>query len=225
MSHDEAKHAPTMVPPRNRRWLLLSAAVALFLVAWLTSHYPPIAKASAIEDVSPSYNLLAAGALPWCLQSAGVTLAILGCCGSRITRAAAVFAIAVSFTLAAIWWCGLAIRFYGMDPQGAILDVTTFQIQSQIGASSTFDFILFNFIGPILGPFQLRGPVNLQNWNFLAVMLSTTLLVGYLLIVGHVCRIGIRFQQVSDYVRFVAAMLPCFVPPLISLGIRIAQSE
>ena len=223
MSHGEAERVQTIAPHRTRRWPLLSAAVALLLIAWLTAHYPPIRKTSAIEEVSLSYNLLAAGALPWCLQWAGVTCAILGCCGSRIMRGAAVFAISVSFTFATIWWCGLAIRFRGMDPLDAILDVMMFQMQTQFGASSTFDEILFNFIGPILGPLQLSGPVNLQDWNYLAVTLSTTLLVGYLLIVGHVCRIGTRTRDASDYVKFVAVLLPCFAPPIIRLGIRIAQ--
>lgn len=226
ISHDDAAYDPTTALLRTRRWLLLSSSAALLLIAWLTSHYPLISKASDIEAASPSYILLAAGALPWCLQWAGVTCAILGCCGPRITRSSAVFAISVSFTLGAIWWCWLAIRFHGMDPLDAILNVTMFQIQSQFGISSTLDLILFNFIGPILGPLQLRSPVHLQNWNFLGVMLSTTLLVGYLLIVGRVCRMGTRSQHVSvsDYFGFVAAVLPGFVPPFVSLGIRIAQS-
>ena len=223
MSHAEPEHGETIAPHRTRMVSLFSAAVVLLLIAWLTAHYPPIHKTSAIEEVSPSYNLLAAGALPWFLQWTGVICAILACCASRNMRRAAIFAIAVSFILAVIWWCGLAFRFRGMDPLDAIVDLMMFQIQSQFGNSSTIDEILFNLIGPMLAPIQVRGPTNLQGWNFLAVLMSTMLLIGYLLFVGHVCRIGTRTRDVSDYVKFVALLLPFFAPPFIRLGIQIAQ--
>jgi hypothetical protein len=112
-----------------------------------------------------------------------------------------------------------------MDPLEAIFDVTMFEIQSQFGASTAFDEILFHFVGPILNPFQLHGPASLQGWNFPFVMLSTTLVVGYPLIVGRLCRIGSRSHSVTDYVKVVAAMLPWFLPPFIRLGIQIAQIQ
>ena len=222
MLDDDRDHGSTTRPRRRPTWALFSSAVGLVLIAWLLAQQPPIPKAP-LDEVSPTYNLMAASALPWFIQWAGVSCAILGCCGSYNTRSAALFAIVGSFALAAIWWSGLAFKFRGMDPLEAIFDVMTFEVLSQFGSSTTYDEILFHFIGPILGPIQLRGPLNLHGWNFLLVMLSTTLVVGYLLIVGRLCRIGSRSHSASDYVKFIAAILPCFLPPLIRLGIRIAQ--
>ncbi len=226
MSNGDPTHGSTPPPRRRTTWPLFSAAVALVLIAWLCAQYPPIPKVSGIEnieDISATYNLMATGALPWFLQWAGVTCGILGCCGSRNTRGAASFAISISFTLAAIWWSGLAFMFWGMDPLESVLHIMAIDIQSQFGSITFFDFTLFYLIGPILGPLQLCGPLNLQGWNFLFVMLSTTLVVGYLLIVGRWYRIGSRSRSMRDCVKFLAVMLPCFLPPFIRLGIRIAQ--
>jgi hypothetical protein len=35
--------------------------------------------------------------------------------------------------------------------------------------------------------------------------------------------VGNRARCVLDYVKFIAAMLPCFLPPIIRLGIQIAR--
>lgn len=224
MSDGEPEHCETTLSRRKPPLLLFSAAAGLVLIAWLIAQYPAIPKAQSLDDVSPTYNLMAAGALPWFLQWAGVTCAILGCGGSRNTRSAELFAIVGSFTLAAIWWSGLAFKFRGMDPLEVIADATMFEIKSQSGSSTAFDEILFHFIGPMLGPFQLRGPLSLHGWNLFLAMLSTTVMVGYLLIVGRLCRIGSRSRSASDYVKFIFAILPCFIPPFIRLGIRIAQT-
>ena len=223
MSSGDPTHGSTTPRRRERTWLLFSAAVALILIAWLIVQYPPIPKASSFDEVSPTYNLMATGALPWFLQWAGVICGILGCCGSRNSPPAALFAILLSFTLAAIWWSGIAFTFWGMDPLEAIFHASTIEIESQFGCSTFLDSTLFGFVGPILGPFQLCGPLDLHGWNFLFVMLSTTLVVGYPLIVVRLCQIDSRSNSVSDYVKCVAAMLPCFLPPFVRLGIQIAQ--
>lgn len=223
MSNGDPAHGSTTPPRRERTWPLFSAAVALVLIAWLIVRYPPIPRAFSLDEVSATYSLMAAGALPWFLQWAGVTCGILGCCGSRNSPRAALFAILFSFTLAAIWWSGIAFTFWGMDPLEAILHLTAIDVRSRFGGSAFFDFSLFGFIGPILGPFQLYGPLDLHGWNFLFVMLSTTFVVGYPLIVCRLCRIDRRSLSVSDYVKWVAGMLPCFLPPFIRLGIQIAQ--
>ena len=110
-----------------------------------------------------------------------------------------------------------------MGPLDELMELTSFALESLFGTATIFDEILFNFIGPILGPLQLRGPVNLQGWNFPATVLSTGVLVGYLMVVGSICRVGNRARSVLDYVKFIAAMLPCFLPPIIRLGIQIAR--
>ena len=110
-----------------------------------------------------------------------------------------------------------------MNPTDAILDVLMFEISSQFGGSGAFDEILFNFIGPIMGPIGLHGPINLNGLNFVSAMASTVLLVGYLLIVGRLYRIGSQNHSAKDHIKFIAMMLPCFLPPFIRLGIQIVQ--
>lgn len=211
---------------RMRGRLLLFASAGLLLIAWLTAQYPHVSKGSAVEDVSVRNNVIVVCAVPWFLQWAGVICAILACGGSRSTRGAIVFAIATSFTFAIVWWGGLAIYFRGMDPLDAMLDVTMFETRSQFGVSTTFGEILFHFIGPIVRPIQLHGPIILHGWNFPLALLSTSLLVGYLLFVGRVCQIAIRPRHFRsrDCIRFVVAILPCFLPPFIRLAIQVIHS-
>lgn len=220
MSLAEPENSMAKAPHRVSRWPLFSASVVLLLIAWLIAQYPPISTESV------SLMLLVTGAAPWFLQWAGVTCAILACCGSRSTMGAFVFAILVSLTFATIWWCGLAFYFRGMDPFDAILHAATLDMKLQLGVASTFGEILFNFIGPILGPLQLCGPISLDGWDSPLAVLSTSLLVGYLLIVGRVCRVGIRSQrsQGNEAIRFLAAMLPCFLPPFIRFVVQIVHT-
>lgn len=227
MARAEPESRAAKASHRMRGLLLLFASAALLLIAWLTAQFSLVSKGSAIEDVSVSNNVIAVGAVPWFFQWAGVTCAILACCGSRSTPGAGVFAIATSFTFAIVWWVGLAIYFRGMDPLDAMLDVTMFEIRSQFGVSTTYGEILFNFIGPIVGTIQLHGPIILHGWNFPLAVLSTSLLVGYLLFVGRVCRIGIwpRHFQPRDGIRFVVAIVPCFLPPFIRLAIQIVHTR
>mgnify|MGYP003990855163 CR=1 FL=1 len=211
-------------PPRHKlTWLCYSAAAALVLFGWLIAQFVPIQKAGSSNEVSATYNLMVVGAIPWFLQWAGVTCAILTCFGSRNTRSAKLFAILVSLTLAAIWWGGVAFKYRAMDPLEVVLDQVAFAIDSHFGISTPLDKTLFHFIGPILNPLRLRGPINLHGWNFLVVVLSTTLVVGYLLVVGRLLSVGSRSQSASDYVRFVGALLSVFLPPFIRLGLRIVQ--
>ena len=209
---------------RRRRLLLLLVGAALLVISWLIARHPPIPKASSLEEVTPTYNLMAGGALPWFFQWAGVACALFGCCGSRNARCAASFAILGPFVLAAIWWTGLALKFRGMDLLDVAVEAGKTDIQLHFGSSTVSDWFLFDFIGPMLGPLQLRGPTDLLGWNFLLVMLSTTLLAGYLLMAGRLCRIGSPSNSVRDCLKCSAAMLPCFLPPLIRLGIRFASS-
>lgn len=227
MVRAEPESRVTKASPRMKGWLLLFASAVLLVIAWLTAQLSLVSKGSAIEDVSVSNNVIVVGAVPWFLQWAGVTCAILACCGSRRTPGASVFTIATSFTFAIVWWGGLAIYFRGMDPLDTMLDVTMFEIRSQFGVSSTFGEILFHFIGPIVGPIQLHGPIILHGWNFPLAVLSTSLLVGYLLFVGRVCRVGIwpgHFRP-KDWIRFVVAILPCFLPPFIRLAIQVVHTR
>jgi hypothetical protein len=223
MAHSDSEQGSTAPPRRKTTWALLGAAAALLLIAWLIAQFPPIPEASSIDRISPVYNLMAAGALPWFIQWAGVVCVILAFCRGRDSRRVASFAILGSFVLAAVWWSGLAFRFRGMDVLDMVLDAAMFEIQSQFWSNTAFDEILFNFIGPMLGPFQLHGPLSLRGWDFIITLFSTTTVVGYLLIVGRVCHFERRSCSASECLKVLAAMLPCFLPPFIRLGIRIAM--
>jgi hypothetical protein len=214
----------TVPPKRKATWPLYSAAAALVLIGWLIAQYSRVQKAASIDEISFAYNLMTAGALPWLLQWGGVTCAILTRFGSRNTRNAGFFAVMGSLTLAAIWWFGVAFKYRAMDPLEVVLDQVSFAVESHFGTSTFLDTTLFHFIGPIMGPFRLRGPINLHEWNFLFAVLSTSLMVGYLLFIGRFLQTGKRSSTASDYVKFIGALLPVFLPPFIRLGLRIAQT-
>ena len=159
-----------------------------------------------------------AGAIPWFLQWAGLICVVVSFYGSQKTREAALFAILGSFALAAVWWLGLAFRFRGMDPLDAILDVTILEIEFGFGGGTAFDQLLFLVLGPMLGPLNLRGPLSLRGWDFVLSMLSTALVVGYLLVVGRFCSTARRSNSPSDYLKFMGALFLCFTPPLYQAG-------
>jgi hypothetical protein len=217
MPDREADHSSTSLPRRPVSWPLLATAAALILMAWVCAHVPWVGRVSSLNDVSADYNLMTSNALPWFLQRAGVICGILGWCGTRNQRGTTLFAILVSLTLAILWWGGLAIKFQGMGVLKMITEVMKFEIQSDHGSSLLSDEVLFHFIGPILGPLQLHGPDELHGWNFLFIGLSTTLLVGYLRIVGRMTPMANGSSSAIDYIQFIAAILLCFVPPLIRL--------
>jgi hypothetical protein len=122
---------------------------------------------------------------------------------------------------AVIWWSGIFFMFRGSEPLEVILDVSMFRIESQFGSSTLWDELLFNFVGPIVGPFQFHGPILLSGWQFVLTLLSTALLAGYLLFVARWCRVGDCSNTTRDFVRLPLATLPCFLPPLIALAIRV----
>jgi len=203
----------------RRKLRLLLAAVIFLALAWFAAYYPPIRQAPTLLETSTSQSLFTAGAVPWFLQWAGIICAMLYFCRSPRMRTAASIAVTFSLAFAALWWGGLILRFRGMDPLDAITELIMFKWASSLGAFSWQDEFLFNFLGPIVGPVQLRGPINLQGWNFPLVMSSTILLVGYLLLVGRVCQVGGKLS-VRSYIKFSFLVLPCFLPPFIRLAMR-----
>jgi hypothetical protein len=107
-----------------------------------------------------------------------------------------------------------------MTPLNATIDHIMFGIASVLGNSAAFDEILFNHIGPIVGMFQLRGPFELQGWNFLSAVLSTGLLLGYLLLVWRLGLVGARVDSAMSYLKIFAAVLPLALLPFVKPGIN-----
>ncbi len=217
----------TSTPLRRPGWAFPCSAAVLILVAWLVAQYSPVPKGSisTIHDVSFVYGILVAGALPWFLQWAGISCVILYLWrrDPQKWKGPALFAILFSLISAAIWWSGLVFKFWGMDPLDALLDVLTLETAMQLGGGGTFDFFLFNFFGPIIGPIGLQGPINLSGLNFVSAMASTVLLSGYLLLIGRLFRAGSKNQSVKNQVKLVAAMQLCFLPSFIRIGMQIVQ--
>lgn len=210
----------TSTPLQRPGWAFPCCAAVLILVAWLVAQYPPVPKGSTF-----SYGLIMAGALPWFLQWAGISCVIL-CLWRRDPqnwRGPALLAILFLLISAAIWWSGVVFRFWGMDPMDAFLDVLALETAMQLGGGDVFDFFLFNFFGPIIGPIGLQGPINLSGLNFVSAMASTILLSGYLLLIGRLFRAGSKNQSVKNQVKLVAAMQLCFLPSFIRIGMQIVQ--
>ncbi|MDA0835598.1 MAG: hypothetical protein O3A29_20175 [Planctomycetota bacterium] len=201
--------------------MLISSAVVLLVVAWGIAQYPPISRFPASTNVSISKNLLIAGAFPWFLQWGAIVCAMVAAFGWQTHKRAGEIAMAVSLTFAIIWWGGLALWFRGMEPLNTIVEAVSMQINSAFGNLSLMDHILFHGVGPLVGPLQLRGPSDLGGWNFLSVLGSTTLLVGYLFFVGR--RFGhLEFTSTSprDYVRMTLACLPFTFVPIVAGLVR-----
>jgi hypothetical protein len=216
--HNDSVNAQTYGRQHARLFFL---AALLVLAAWIISRCAPAA------DPSRSFTatLLAAGALPWFLQWAGVILAITAFSSSPVNRVALAFAAVGSFMLAAVWWCGIVWRFWGMGPLDELTELATYGARSAFGTAPMPDELLFGLIGPVVGPLQLRGPFLLKGWNFLLSLLSTGVLVGYLAAVGRWCRLGAPRRSAQDYIKFLAAMLLCFSPAFIRLAIQIARAH
>ena len=210
--NDDLEPSLTAPPPREQRWPLFSVAAALVFLAWLVAKIWPV---SELYAGSETYNLVAGGAVPWFLQWAGLSCAVLGCFRSVNMQQAAKFAVWGSFTLAAVWWSGLIWRFWGTSPVNALFDRVEIALKSAIGGANFFDETLFYVIGPILRPFQRSGPFFLQGWNFLSALLSTGLLVGLLLVVGRSYKAASRAPSVLDYVALFAAVLLLVLQPVV----------
>lgn len=224
MMTPNAEPAVVALPIRSRRSerKYLCAAAILILISWVMAQYPPTAKVSNILDVSPVANIITAGAIPWFLQWASVCCIAYWLCRRQATnwKSPALFAIWSSFMFAAVWWFGLVFKFWGMDSLDGILESASLDIQSSYGTLPFFDFFIFNFIGPIIGPIGLHGPGTLAGLNFFSTLVSSSLLVGYLLIVGRLCRIGSK-NTIKDHFIFLATMIPLFSLPCIRLIMQI----
>jgi hypothetical protein len=211
------------VNTRARTIWWLSSATVLILAAGAIGNYWSRYLIPQFGDIPVANRVLLAGALPWVFQWAGVSCAIFGLCGSRITRDAGLIAILGSLIPAVIWWSGIFFRFRGADSLEVILDVAIFHIESQFGSSTLFDEFLFNVVGPILGPFQFRGPITLHGWQFVLTLLSTTVLAGYLLFVSCWRPIGNHPKTTRDVVWLAAVTLPYVLPPFAALALRVTQ--
>jgi hypothetical protein len=225
MSDEATQSSP---PARQRPWLktlVVAVAAGLLSASWIIGNYPPVPRSADLEDVSVAHNIAVAGALPWLLQWAGLSLGLLAIVGrNRTRRAPAMFATLVSLAFATIWWIGLIGRFWGMNPLDAAVAASTFEVQSFLGGATVFDELLFHFIGPIVGPTTLAGPISMRGWSLFPELASTALVIGYLYLVGRWCRMGCGERSRRNAVRFAAGMIVFFLPPFLRLALELAAT-
>ncbi len=202
----------------SRHWRLFTAGGGLIVLAAVLAWFPPILRNQKPDEIFIAHNLLIAGALPWFLQWAGVAAILWAFSSTRSEHwsGGRVFAILSTFTLGLVWWGGVTARFWGKSFLEGTTDVVIESIRQNFGQID----LLFDYVGPLIDPLALQGPLVLDGWRFLVALASTTLVMAYLLLVGRFARMGRRGFALRDLLRFVAGVLLFFLPPFIRLGVR-----
>ena len=160
------------------------AAAVLLVAAWKLAHRPVAEQAAAagVEFVSAGYEFFAAGAQPWLVQWAAVTVLVaavaVGC--FRLNGGAVILAAGFTLVVATIWWLGLCETYWKADPAEASLEILSWSTERELGSQSPLETALFDCIGPLTCPLKLRGPDSLQGWDFLWTGLSTALVTSTL---------------------------------------------
>ena len=205
---------------QRRGWPFYVAAVVLIALAWFVAEYHPFTNISVpevLDEFSIGSFLLGTSALSWLLQWGAVISALIGYFGYKNKKTAVKYAACMSLTFAGLWWTGVAYKYWGLDFLEFAAEEMIRGTQRNLGYVSYFDFTLFEFVGPVLGPLQLKGPMLLSGWDFWSVFCSTALLVGYLFFVG--CFLGeeITWRDLTfSYIaKYTLVLLPIFIPPTI----------
>ena len=105
----------------------------------------------------------------------------------------------------------------------AMIEIGTIGMLSQFGALTSVEFLLFDFVGPLLNPLQLRGPLSLRGWDFPTVMLSTILLVSYFSTAIQTSQVAEPGFRIGRSVRFSLLILPLFLIPAVRLAARLGN--
>lgn len=207
---------------QRQGWPFYVAAVVLIALAWLVAEYHPFTKISVpevLDEFSIGSFLLGTSALSWLLQWGAVISVLVGYFGYKNKRTAIQYAASMSLTFAGLWWAGVAYKYWGLNLLDFAAEEMFRHMSENLGGHNEFDYLLFKFVGPVLGPLQLNGPMLLGGWDFWGVFCSTALLVGYLFFVG--CFLGEEMTWRDLTIRYVAkyimVFLPVFIPPTILL--------
>lgn len=179
----------------------------------------PIVQPTDPLDASVLSLVLLSAALKWLIQFTAVAIGILAVFGSNIPRPPKLFAAMTTFMFGAIWWGGLSGTLGPRPVLDAALELLRIETELASGSANAVDTILFTFIGPIVGGFTLRGPFNMQGWEFASTTASTSILFGYLLFVGCRFDVGGRNHSAKHITRFAIAIVPVYLLfPLLRLA-------
>ena len=135
--------------------------VLLLASSWALARWAPIPRVPEydLEDVSVGVNFLVAGALPWCIQLAGIAMLFLGV--SRylrgVDRRCVVMGAAVPLLIGSVWWTSLIAIHWSDNPLEAIEGMLEVSIMQRHGDESVGQGLLHDVIGPLTGTFMLRG--------------------------------------------------------------------
>lgn len=210
---------PTHLQQR-RGWPFYVAAVVLISLAWLVAEYHPFTKISVpevLDELSIGSFLLGTSALSWLLQWGAVISALMGYFGHKNKKNAIQYAVCMSLTFAGLWWAGVAYKYWGLNLLEFAAEETFRHTSENLGGHNELDFLLFKFVGPVLGPLQLKGPMLLSGWDFWGVFCSTTLFTSYLFFVGCFLGEAITWRDLTfGYIaKYILVLLPIFIPPTI----------
>ena len=196
-------------------WPVVGCAV-LFVSAWAV-HYSAARITTNVRVADFGFYLMLLGAVPWFLLWAGTSCATFALLARRKMWREFIAAAFGAFILGAIWWSGVSFKFHGCSSIDALLELTMMESQLQYGSASLVDELLFTFVGPILNPLQLHGPMAIDDSSFVIVLLSTCLLFGYLVFVGRCGVACARSNSFRDGVKFVGVLLIGLIPSIIRI--------
>ncbi len=170
----------------TRRWqvALVCTAVLALATAWMCAAWGPLhgaLAASQIAETSAVRVMLLAGAAPWLLQVLAATALVAAALLPRLKRDWTPLAFAFGCALAAgfVFWGGWTYILWGTDPQQAVLEVTARSLAIKLGGGTLLESMLYRFVGPLVCPLTLSGPLVMQGWSFLWAGLSSLLIVCY----------------------------------------------
>lgn len=181
--------------PRQHRWrpyypFLVGAL--LLAASWALARWAPVRRAPEIdlEEVSVGLNFLVAGAFPWGIQLVGIAVLFLGV--SRFIHAfdtrCVVMGAIVPLLVGTVWWTSLIAIYWDDNPLEAMGGMLELSVLQQYGAESMAQGLLHDVIGPLTGPFMLRGPYSMEGWAFLKAALSTAAVMAIWIAVAKVTR-------------------------------------
>jgi len=182
MEHAEATSEPPASSPRKWGWLALPGVLLLGAAAAM-ANFPPIpAQAAQDGGVPLGWHVLLLGAVPWLLQWGGLALLVAAVARGvhRVNSGAVWVGACFPLVVGLAWWAGLLATLWGGDPLDLILDRAAFLLRDELGATSPWQWAVYDILGPLCCPLRLQGPGLLSGWEYVFAALSTLIVMASL---------------------------------------------